>query len=431
MNILIIGSGGREHALAWKLKQSRRCGRLFFAPGNPGMASLGVQTPLKIDKADTKTVDALDYFCRQEKIELVVVGPEDPLAEGIVDRLSRPGRAVFGPVQAAARLEADKSWAKQVMRAASIPTAEARVFSDAQAALAYVASHETPVVVKASGLAKGKGVIVCADSAQATAAVRSIMLERAFGDAGNTVVIEERLVGQEVSVLALVDGRSIFVLDTTQDHKQVHEGDQGPNTGGMGAYGPTPLMDEDLMMQVERTILVPIVDSLRREGVIYQGLLYAGLMLTAGGPKVIEFNCRFGDPETQALLVRLQGDLLEILLATCQGHLDEAEISWDKRASCCVVMASAGYPGPYPTGLPITGLEQAAKQPGVQVFHAGTAMGKGGQIVTAGGRVLDVVALGDDLEDAQQRANAACALIHFEGAHYRKDIGFRVLGARK
>jgi phosphoribosylamine--glycine ligase len=257
------------------------------------------------------------------------------------------------------------------------------------------------------------------------------MLDRAFGDAGNTVVIEERLVGQEVSVLALVDGRSIFVLDTTQDHKQVNDGDQGPNTGGMGAYCPTPLMDEDLMTQIERTILVPIVDSLRREGVVYQGLLYAGLMLTAGGPKVIEFNCRFGDPETQALLVRLQGDLLQILLATCQGHLDEAEIAWDQRASCCVVMASAGYPGAYPTDLPITGLDQAAKQPGVQVFHAGTAMGKGGQIVTAGGRVLDVVALGSDLADAQQRANAACAMIHFEGAHYRKDIGFRVMGAGK
>jgi phosphoribosylamine--glycine ligase len=427
MNILIIGSGGREHALAWRLKQSRRCGNLFFAPGNPGMASLGTLTPLKIDKIDTKAIDALDYFCRQQKIELVVVGPEDPLAQGIADRLARPGRAVFGPVQAAARLEADKSWAKQLMRSASIPTAEARIFTDPQAALAYVQTHETPLVVKASGLAKGKGAIVCDDSAQAAAAVRTIAIDRAFGDAGNTLVIEERLVGQEVSVLALVDGKNIFVLDTTQDHKQVHDGDQGPNTGGMGAYCPTPLMNDDLMSQIEREVLVPIVDTLRRDGIVYQGLLYAGLMLTAGGPKVIEFNCRFGDPETQALLVRLQGDLLDILLAACQGKLDETDIAWDPRASCCVVLASGGYPGPYKTGLPITGLDQAAKMPGVQVFHAGTAAGKDGQVLTAGGRVLNVVALGSDLKDAQQRANAACALIHFDGAHYRKDIGFRVM----
>jgi phosphoribosylamine--glycine ligase len=427
MNILVIGSGGREHALGWKLKQSKRCGKLFFAPGNAGTAALGQNTPLKVDKVDTKNVDAIDYFCRQEKVELIVVGPEDPLAGGIVDRLTKRGRCVFGPVKAAARLEGDKSWAKQLMRAASIPTSEARIFTDAQAALTYASSHETPLVVKASGLAKGKGAIVCDDAKQAADAVRTIMIDRAFGDAGDTVVIEERLVGQEVSVLALVDGRNIFVLDTTQDHKQVGEGDRGPNTGGMGAYCPTPLMTDALLTQIEREVLVPIVDALRRDEVIYQGLLYAGLMLTAGGPKVIEFNARFGDPETQALMVRLQGDLVDIMLATCNGKLDEAEIGWDPRSACCVVMASGGYPGAYKSGLPITGLDVAAKMPGVQVFHAGTAKGKDGQVLTAGGRVLNVVALGADLKEAQKRANAACAKIHFEGAQFRKDIGFRVM----
>jgi phosphoribosylamine---glycine ligase len=427
MNILVIGSGGREHALGWKLKQSRRCGKLFFAPGNAGTAALGAAAPLKFDKVDTKAVDALDYFCRQEKIELVVIGPEDPLAEGLVDRLSRPGRLVFGPVQAAARLEADKAWCKQLMRSASVPTAEARIFTDAQSALAYVASHETPLVVKASGLAKGKGAIVCDNAAQAAAAVKLIMVDRAFADAGDTVVIEERLVGQEVSVLALVDGRNIFVLDTTQDHKQVNEGDRGSNTGGMGAYCPTPLMTDALLTQIERQILVPVIDALRRDGVVYQGLLYAGLMLTAGGPKVIEFNARFGDPETQTLIVRLKGDLVDILAATCAGRLDEVDLTWDPRPSCCVVLASGGYPGAYKTGLPITGLAEAAALPDVQVFHAGTAKAKDGQIVTAGGRVLNVVALGSDLKDAQQRANAACEKIQFEGKHYRRDIGSRVM----
>jgi phosphoribosylamine---glycine ligase len=431
MNILVIGSGGREHALGWKLKQSPQCGKIFFAPGNAGTLAFGPAAPLKIGAVDTKTADAIDYFCRQEMIELVVIGPEDPLAQGLADRLARPGRFVFGPVQAAARLEADKSWAKQLMRTASIPTAEARVFTDAEAALAYVESHETPLVVKASGLAKGKGAIVCDDSAEAAAAVKTIMVDRVFGDAGNTVVIEERLVGQEVSVLALVDGRNIFILDTTQDHKQVGEGDKGPNTGGMGAYCPTPLMTEAVMAQVEREVLVRIVDVLRRDGVVYQGLLYAGLMLTAGGPKVIEFNCRFGDPETQALVVRLKGDLVEIMLATCQGRLDEVDLSWDPRSACCVVMASGGYPGDYKTGLPITGLDAQGQLPGapdVTVFHAGTARNKDGELVTAGGRVLNVVALGKDLKDAQQRANAACALIQFEGAHFRRDIGSRVMG---
>ena len=429
MNILIIGSGGREHALGWKLKQSKKCGKLFFAPGNAGTSELGKNIPITVDKVDTKTVDAIDYFCRQEKVELIVIGPEDPLAAGLADRLARPGRHIFGPVAAAARIEADKAYSKQLMRAASIPTAEAKVFTDAEMALTYVAARETPVVVKAAGLAKGKGVVVCSNNEEAAAAVKLIMIDKAFGDAGSTVVIEERLVGQEVSVLALVDGRNIFVLDPAQDHKQAYEGDTGPNTGGMGAYTPTPLVNDRLMSDIQRHVLVPLVDVLRRsEGVAFQGVLFAGLMLTAGGPKVLEFNARFGDPETQAIMLRMKGDLVDIMVATCTGKLDEVDLHWDSRSAVTVVMASGGYPGEYRTGYPITGIADAeATAPGaVKVFHAGTAI-KDGRVVTAGGRVLTVCAMGKDLKEAQQLANAACELIHFEGAHYRRDIGFRVM----
>ncbi|MCC7193320.1 MAG: phosphoribosylamine--glycine ligase [Phycisphaeraceae bacterium] len=426
MNVLIIGSGGREHALGWKLRQSKRCGKIYFAPGNGGTAEVGENVSLSVDVVDTKTVDAIDYFARQNKVELIVIGPEDQLAAGLADRLARPGRTIFGPTKDAARIEADKAYSKQLMRSAAIPTAEARTFTDFSAAMTYVQARETPVVVKAAGLAKGKGVIVCDDAQQAGEAVRTIMDQKAFGDAGNTVVIEERLVGQEVSVLALVDGKNIFVLDPAQDHKQVNEGDTGPNTGGMGAYSPTPLISDRLMADIERQILVPTVDVLRREGITYQGVLYAGLMLTAGGPKVIEFNCRFGDPEVQSLMMRLEGDLLDILLATAQGRLDEVDLSWNRRCCCCVVMASGGYPGDYRKGLPITGIEDARKVEGVTVFHAGTAL-KDKTLVTAGGRVLNVCALGKDLKEAQQRANQACAKIHFEGAHYRRDIGSRVM----
>lgn len=426
MNVLLIGSGGREHALGWKLKQSPNCGRLYFAPGNGGTAYLGENVPFTVETVNTKTADEIDYFCRQNKVELIVIGPEDPLAQGLADRLMRPGRHVFGPVQAAARLEGDKAFAKHLMRAASIPTAEARIFTDAEAALAYVESRETPVVVKAAGLCKGKGVVVCRDNRDAAEAVKAIMRQRVFGEAGDTVVIEERLVGQEVSVLALVDGGNIFVLDPAQDHKQVGEGDTGANTGGMGAYTPTPLMNDKLMDQINREILVPTVDTLRREGIEYKGVLYAGLMLTAGGPKVLEFNCRFGDPETQPLMMRLQGDLLEIMIAVCEGKLDRVHLAWDPRCCCCVVMASGGYPGEYQKGKIITGLEEAAKQDGVAIFHAGTRI-EGGKLLTAGGRVLNVCAMGGTLKEAQRKANAACANIHFDGAFHRRDIGFRVM----
>ncbi|GAB4108642.1 MAG: phosphoribosylamine--glycine ligase [Phycisphaeraceae bacterium] len=428
VNVLVLGSGGREHALGWKIKRSKRCGKLFFAPGNGGTASLGTNVrDLPYEPVNTKNADAIDFFCRQNEISLVVIGPEDPLCAGLADRLARPGRYVFGPVQAGARLEADKAFSKQLMRAASIPTADAKTFTDYRAAVAYVENREIPVVVKAAGLAKGKGVIVCDDTEQALQALKTCMVDKAFGDAGNTVVVEERLVGQEVSILALVDGRNIFVLDPSQDHKQAYEGDKGPNTGGMGAYCPTPLVDDALMATIESEILVPTVDALRRDGVEYHGVLYAGLMLTAGGPKVLEFNTRFGDPECQPLMMRLKGDLVDIMIATCEGRLDEIDLSWDARCCCCVVMASGGYPGKYETGKVITGIEDAEQDPDVTVFHAGTTINKQGELVTAGGRVLNVCAMGRDLKEAQAKANAACEKIHFDGAYYRKDIGYRVM----
>jgi len=427
INVLIIGSGGREHALGWKIKQSKRSGKLFFAPGNGGTAGLGQSVDLPAEPVNTKNADAIDYFCRHHDIGLVVVGPEDPLCGGLVDRLAKPGRRIFGPTAVGAHLEADKAWSKQLMKAASIPTADTRVFRDMSAAIRYCENRETPVVVKAAGLAKGKGAIVCDTIEESIEAVKLCMERRAFGEAGDTVLIEERLVGQEVSILTLVDGKNIYVLDPSQDHKQVHEGDSGPNTGGMGAYCPTPLVDDELMRTIQTEVLVPTVDALRRDEIDYRGVLYAGLFLTAGGPKVVEYNVRFGDPECQPLMMRLKGDLLEILIATCEGRLDEVELDWERRVCCCVVMASGGYPGKYESGVEITGIAEAEADGDVKVFHAGTKKTRDGKLVTAGGRVLNVCALADTLKEAQAKANAACEKIHFTGAHFRRDIGSRVM----
>ena len=433
MNVLILGGGGREHALGWKLKQSRQCKKLFFAPGNGGTAALGQNVDLKPEPVNTKNVDAIDYFCRQNDVGLIVIGPEDPLSHGLADRLASPpsakgpARYVFGPTQAAARLEGDKAFAKDLMKAAMIPTADSKTFTDFDRAKAYVQARETPVVVKATGLAKGKGAIVTQTSDEAVAALKRCLVDREFGDEGTTVLVEERLVGQEVSVLALVDGRNIYLLDPSQDHKQAHEGDTGPNTGGMGVYCPTPLMTDALLTTVQREVLVAAVDALRREGIDFRGVLYAGLMLTAGGPKTLEFNVRFGDPETQPLMMRLRGDLMQAMLATATGHLDQVDLRWDPRVCCCVVMASGGYPGKYEKGQPITGIDQAEADPDVRVFHAGTRLTRDRTLVTDGGRVLGVCALADTLQEAQAKANAACDKIHFEGAHFRRDIGFRVM----
>ncbi|HLL90752.1 MAG TPA: phosphoribosylamine--glycine ligase [Tepidisphaeraceae bacterium] len=417
MKVLLIGNGGREHALAWKLADSPRVTGLYAAPGNPGTAQV----------ADNVNLPATDFagiakFVRENDIGLVVVGPEDPLAAGITDHLTKAGVKVFGPTREGAQIEADKWFAKELMRTQSIPTAEARSFTNADQAEEYVKRRDEPCVVKAVGLAAGKGVTVCYRTQDAVDAIDSIMRKRAFGDAGSRVVIEEMLRGPECSILAFVSGRSIYVMETSQDHKAIDDGDTGPNTGGMGAYSPTPVVTQALLAQIERDILVPAVDGLVREGVEYKGVLYAGLMLTANGPKVIEFNCRFGDPETQVLMMRLQSDLLEVMLAVADGTLDDVDLKWDPRPSMTVVAASKGYPGKYSTGVPIAGVDKADALADVKVFHAGTRT-DGNKLVTAGGRVLTVTALGETIKDAQRRAYEAMNLVHFDGMHYRKDIG--------
>lgn len=430
INVLLVGGGGREHALAWKLRQSPRLGRLWTTdPVNPGLAALA--EPMGIPFS-VREAYRTQQFCRRERIGLVIIGPEEPLAQGLADKLANEQTLVFGPGAEAARLEADKAWAKEFMRSALIPTAEGRIFSDAQTARSYLESRESAHVVKAAGLAKGKGVIVSATQAEALDAVDRIMTQREFGAAGDRVVIEERLEGPEVSVFALVDGRSLYILDACQDHKRLGEGDTGPNTGGMGAFCPTPVLDARTMADVQSKILIPTIDALRRDSIEFRGLLYAGLMLTPAGPKVLEFNVRFGDPECQCLLPRLNGDLLELLWATAAGKLSEvSDIEWDSRASCCIVLASPGYPEKPRVGHVIEGLDVAAKQPDVTIFHAGTARNKQGELVTAGGRVLSVVGLGATLAEAREKALAACDLIRFEGKQLRRDIGERATKRKK
>ncbi len=421
MKVLLVGSGGREHAIAWKLSQSKQLKQLYIAPGNPGTAEVGTN----VDIADTN-LDGLVSFAKDKRIDLAVVGPEDPLAAGLVNRLEAEGILAFGPTQEAARLESDKAFAKQIMRANSIPTAEARIFTHFEDAKVYIASRDEPVVVKAAGLAKGKGVFVCDDPADGILAAEKIMVNKIFGDAGNTIVVEDKLLGQEASILAFVDGRTIYVMESAQDHKPIGEQDTGPNTGGMGAYSPAPIVTDALMDQIIREILVPLVDGMNRNETPYKGVLYAGLMITPGGPRVLEFNARFGDPETQPILMRMKSDLLEVMEAVCRGRLSDVTIEWDPRPAVCVVMASGGYPDAYEKGKVITGLEEASRLKDVKVFHAGTAK-RDGQIVTAGGRVLGVTAVGQTIAEAKKRAYQAVSLIHFEGAYYRRDIADKAL----
>ncbi len=424
MNVLIIGNGGREHALAWKLAQSPRVEQVFVAPGNAG-------TALEAQNVDLPADDfpALIQFAKKNAVGLTVVGPEAPLAGGIVDAFQAAGLRIFGPSKAAAELEASKVFCKDLLRHAGIPTAEYQTFQRAEQALHYLNEREdVRVVVKADGLAAGKGVIVCANRLEAIAAVEMIAGQKAFGKAGDRLVIEERLEGQEASVLAITDGRTIVTLQPAQDHKPAYDNDQGPNTGGMGAYCPAPLVDDELLHWIEERVLVPTVHALNRRERQFCGVLYAGLMVTNQGPKVLEYNARFGDPECQPLLMRLKTDLLDVLEAAVDERLDEiAALEWDPRPAVCVVMAAEGYPGSYRKGLPIRGLDEAGKLPDVKVFHAGTTLSDN-QVLTAGGRVLGVTALGESIARAKLQAYTAVKQIRWEGAWCRKDIADKAIG---
>lgn len=421
MRVMVVGKGGREHALCWRLNQSPSVWKLFCTIGNPGINSLA--TPVPVEPNDVKR---LADFAAQERIDLTVVGPEEPLTLGIADEFAARGLTLIGPTKAAAQLEASKSFAKQIMREAGVPTADFAVFDDLEQARAHVRRMCGPMVVKADGLAAGKGVAVCEGVEQALRAVDDAMARGVFGAAGRRVVIEERLAGQEVSFFALCDGTGAMALGMAQDHKPVFDGDRGPNTGGMGAYSPTPFVSDAELKKIGEQILTPWRQGCAAEGIDFRGILYPGIMLTRDGPRVLEFNARFGDPETQVYLTRLENDLVELLHASADGALDKIELTWKPQASLCVVMASAGYPGNYEKGKPISGLDDAAQLPGVKIFHAGTAW-KNGQIVTHGGRVLGVTALGRDLKAAQTAAYAAVEKIHFDGAHFRRDIASRGL----
>ena len=416
MKILVIGGGGREHALVWKLKQSSSIDRIFCAPGNAGTAEI----------AENIAVSATDLpqllrFAKQNDVELTVVGPDDPLAMGIVDLFAADKLRIFGPIKSAARLESSKIFAKELMRAKKVPTAQARMFSESKEALGYCDELKFPVVIKADGLALGKGVIIAPDVATAKSTIEAMMNEARFGDAGRRIVIEEFLRGTECSIHALVDGKDYRLLESARDHKRAFDGDKGPNTGGMGAFSPANNWDAQLRLQFEKEIMRPLLRGLAKERIAYRGLLYPGLMITSDGPRVLEFNCRFGDPETQVLLPRMKPDLLPLLEATIDGQIDNYSIEWDKRAAVTVVLASAGYPGKYETGKAISGLNEVAKLQEVQVFHAGTKI-VADQVVTAGGRVLAVSALGSTIAAARDRAYAAASRIRFEGCHYRRDI---------
>ncbi len=424
MKVLVVGKGGREHALVWKLAQSPRAERVFCAPGNAGTAEDGVNVPI-----EANDFDRLVSFVRKEKIDLTVVGPEEPLSLGIVDRFQKLGLRIFGPTKTAAQLESSKVFAKSLMRHADVPTADFRIFDHPEHARRYIGTRDYPLVVKADGLAAGKGVLVCSTNEEALAAIERVMVREEFGlAAGRQVVVEKRLEGEELSILALVSGRIIVPLQPTQDHKAAFDGDTGPNTGGMGAYCPAPLGTTELLDAIDRDILVPTVHAMKRRRQPFRGVLYAGVMTTNQGPRVLEYNCRFGDPETQPLLVRLRTDLLDLLEAVVDERLDtfEGKLEWDERPAVCVVMASGGYPGNHAKGLPIYGLAEAAKLPDVKVFHAGTVR-EGDRVLTDGGRVLGVTALGDTLADAQRRAYEAVALIQFRDAHYRRDIADKAL----
>ncbi len=424
MNVLVIGGGGREHALAWKLAQSPRVAKVFVAPGNAGTARESGVTNVAV-----ATNAELVAFAKAEKVGLTVVGPEAPLAAGVVDAFREAGLPIFGPARAAAQLESSKDFAKAFMVRHAIPTAEYRTFTDAADAHAYVDTRGAPIVIKADGLAAGKGVVVATTLAEAHAAIDAMLVDNAMGTAGAAVVVEDFLAGEEASFIVMADGRHVLPLASSQDHKRLQDGDRGPNTGGMGAYSPAPVVTPALHARIMREVILPAVNGMAADGIPYTGFLYAGVMIDAGGnPKVLEFNCRLGDPETQPIVARLKTDLVELVLHAINGTLDEAEAEWDRRTALGIVVAASGYPDRPRKGDAITGLERVTPEahPDVHVFHAGTAR-DGADMVVSGGRVLCVTALGDSVRQAQRAAYAALAEIRIDGMQYRSDIGHRAL----
>ncbi len=422
MKVLVVGSGGREHALAWKIAQSPKVDKVYCAPGNAGTAQVGDNVPIPAND-----LEALADFAQEKGVELTAVGPEDPLCQGIADLFAERGLAVFGPSAAGARLEGSKRFCKEFLRDHDIPTAPFAVVSDMDAADAYIKRCSRPQVVKADGLAAGKGVIVCDTPDQAVAAAKSMLIDGRFGAAGGILVIEERLDGEEASFMALCDGERVVPLVSSQDHKRALDGDRGPNTGGMGAYSPAPVVNADREAQVMETVMRATVDGMARAGAPYRGVLYAGLMIHGDRIDVLEFNCRFGDPETQPVLMRLDEDLVPLMLASGTGALPDRPLHTDPRATLCVVMASGGYPGAYDKGHRIAGLDRAATQPDVVVFHAGTTLNEAGEVITSGGRVLGVTAWGETIRAAQKQAYEAVETISWPDVHYRKDIGYRAM----
>ncbi|MDO9465098.1 MAG: phosphoribosylamine--glycine ligase [bacterium] len=421
MKVLVIGSGGREHALVWKIAQSLRVSKIYCAPGNAGISQKAECVPIKAEN-----ISELIRFAEEKEIDLTVVGPEASLTKGIVDEFEKRNLRVFGPSKGASQLEGSKIFAKEIMLEAGVPTGKCEVFEDSDRAAQYIKSQPVPIVVKADGLAAGKGVIVAKTKEEALEAVELIMVKRAFGKAGDKIMIEECLVGEEASILAFCDGESFIPMVASQDHKAIYDGDKGPNTGGMGAYSPAPVINEDMMKTISSQVFQPIINKMEKKGMSYKGVLYAGLMITESGLKVLEFNVRFGDPETQVILPRLKTDLIDIMESCIDGKLNEASIEWRNETAVCVVIASGGYPGPYKKGEKIIGIKQAEELQDVVVFHAGTVLA-GVDIATSGGRVLGVTALGANIEQAIDKAYKAVGEIHFNKMYFRSDIADKAL----
>ncbi|MFH1189798.1 MAG: phosphoribosylamine--glycine ligase [Candidatus Omnitrophota bacterium] len=427
MNILLIGSGGREHALAWKIAGSPKCGKLYASPGSDGMSDIAESTGIRADD-----IDALLDFARANKVGLTVVGPEAPLVAGIVNVFQAAGLRIFGPAKALAALEGSKAYSKELMKKLGVPTADFRVFDNYEDASGYLKTRSLPVVIKADGLAAGKGVSVCNTMEDAKAALESMLVDKAFGPAGSKVIIEDCISGEEASIIVVSDGRNIVPLASSQDHKRAFDGDKGPNTGGMGAYSPAPVVTDDLLKKVIDTAIRPVIDHLAEEGKPYKGVLYAGIMATAKGPYVLEFNVRFGDPETQAIMPRLRTDLVELIERAIDGKLEGFTLDWDPRPCVSVAAVSGGYPGNFVKGMEIRGLDEAAAMEDVVIFHAGTRSGRratdgSNLFITAGGRVLNITALGRDYEDAISRCYEAVRAVYFDNIHYRTDIARRAV----